>query len=111
MKEIVRKDPAKAVRKAIIEVRKYAAELYANDEVFYLRIIEELGDDKALTEMLYQVRLREIGPTPKNRNEFDPNMFFDENFQENNDILIMDSNDLKEGWKEEITKRKENSRF
>ena len=111
MKEIVRKDPAKAVKKAIFEVRKYAAELYANDEVFYLRIIEELGDDKALTEMLYQVRLREIGPTPKNRNEFDPNILFDENFQENNDIIIMDSNDLKEGWKEEITKRKENSRF
>ena len=55
MKEIVRKNLAKAVGKAIFEVRKYAAELYANDEEFYLRIIEELGDDKALTEMLYQV--------------------------------------------------------
>lgn len=111
MKEIVRKNPAKAVGKAIFEVRKYAAELYANDEEFYLRIIEELGDDKALTEMLYQVRLKEIGPTPKTRNEFDPNVLFDKNFQEANDILVMDSNDLKEGWKKEISKSKENSKF
>ena len=48
MKEIVRKDPAKAVGKAIFEVRNYAAEFYGNDEEFYLRIIEELGDEKAL---------------------------------------------------------------
>ena len=43
--------------------------------------------------------LKEIGPTPKNMNEFLHNTLFDRNFQEKNDMNIMDSNYLKRDQK------------
>ena len=67
MREIVRKNPAHSVSKAIQSVRLEAAEKFINNERLNLMIIAELGNDKELIEMLYNVRLDCIGPTPKNR--------------------------------------------
>ena len=40
-----------------------------------------------------------IGKAPMNRNEFDPGMVL----ADNDDILVFDSNNLPDGWKEKIS--------
>ena len=57
MKDIVRNDPAKPVSQAIKSVRIEAAKTHGNHEEFYEQIISELGNDKALEDMLYAVRI------------------------------------------------------
>ena len=48
MKDLVREDPAKAVGKAIHQIRVEAATEYGEHEELYENIIAELGNDKAL---------------------------------------------------------------
>ena len=67
MREIVRKNPAHSVSKAIQSVRLEAAEKFINNERLNLMIIAELGNYKELIEMLYNVRLDCIEPTLKSR--------------------------------------------
>ena len=103
MKDIVRKDPVKAVGKAVRKVREAAADEYGEDEDFYQHLDAELGTDSAIEKQLLRVRLEVIGQTPKSMNEFQPFVFLERIYGENN-IIVCDSNQLKEDWR----KRKNN---
>ena len=75
MKDLVREDPAKAVAKAIHQTRVEAAMEYGEHEMFYENIIAELGNEKALEQMLYEVTIESVGIMPKSRTDFNPSAF------------------------------------
>ena len=56
MKELVRKDPCRAVGKAVRTVRVQEAEGYSEDTEFYQHLIAELGTDSALERQMLRVR-------------------------------------------------------
>ena len=60
MKSLVRQDPAKAVGKAVRKIRTKVKE-YSEDEVFYQKLVAELGTDSALERQLLRVRAEVIG--------------------------------------------------
>ena len=110
MKCIVRKDPAKAVGKAVRTVRIEAAREYSEDEVFYLKLVSELGTDNALEKQLLRVRAEVIGPTPRSRNEFNPKNFITRIFGNTNDV-VLDSNDFVDDWRSEIDRDNKKSDY
>ena len=103
MKHLVRKDPAKAVGKAVRAVRIEAAKEFSEDADFYQHLVAELGTDSALEKQLLRVRAEIIGPTPRSRNMFDPINFMKRIFGDTNDV-VCDSNNLEDGWRKEINK-------
>ena len=110
MKSLVRQDPAKAVGKAVRAIRIEAAREYSEDEVFYQKLVAELGTDSALERQLLRVRAEVIGPTPRSRNEFQPKNFISRIFGDTNDV-VLDSNDLSEGWKDDIDRTNRSSEY
>ena len=110
MKDIVQKDPVKAVEKAVRKVREAAADEYGEDEDFYQHLVAELGTDSAIEKQLLRVRLEVIGQTPKSRNKFEPFIFLERIYGENN-IIVCDSNQLKEDWRERINNPNTNSEY
>ena len=104
MKELVRREPQKPVLDAIRAVRQQYADKYDNDEDFFEQIIAELGPDKAIEKQLLRVRAEIVGKNPLNRNMFDPNYFLRRVYGRDNGICTMDSNHLKTGWRENISK-------
>ena len=111
MKEIVRCDPVQPVGRAVRKVRVEAAEMYGEEEEFFDHLITELGSDPALEKQLLRVRLEIYGQTPKSRNHFDPEDFLDNIYGEKHNMIVMDSNELKDGWKEAINKENPNSEY
>ena len=57
MKDIVRKDPATAVARAMTTVLEEAEDKYGDNEEFMDKITAELGTSHSLLEMLYKVRI------------------------------------------------------
>ena len=110
MKVIVRNDPCKPVGKAVRAVRLEAAREYGDDENFHQNLVAELGTDSALEKQLLRVRAEVIGPTPKSRNTFDPALFMKRIYGDTDDV-VLDSNDLKEGWRDEISRKNDNSEY
>ena len=102
LKELVRNDPARAIQRAISTVKTEIEEKYGENEEKYNKIISELGNDKGLADMLYNVRVETVGETPKTRNEFKPEAFLDKHFKKDN-IILKDS-DLKDNWEEQLKK-------
>ena len=111
MKNIVRGDPVQPVGKAVRKVRVDAAEEYGEDEEFFWHLIAELGSDSALEKQLLRVRLEIYSPTPKSRNHFDPKMFLDKIYSDKHNVVVMDSNELEEGWKDAIDRVNPNSEY
>ena len=111
MKEIVRRDPVRAVGKAVRTVRVEAAEEYGDDKEFYHHLISELGTDSALEKQMLRVRAEIIGPTPRSRNQFKPEEFLKRIFGEKNKVIVCDSNKLADDWKYQIDKANINSDY
>ena len=111
MKEIVRADPVQPVGRAVRKVRVAAAEKYGDDEEFFMHLIAELGCDTALEKQLLRVRQEIYGPTPRSRNGFEPKMFLNQIYGEKDNVVVMDSNDMPEGWKDKIEKVNPNSEY
>ena len=81
MKDIVRKDPATAVARAIETVIQQAEDNYGENEDFMDKITAELGTTKGILEMLYAVRRKTVGVSPKSRDNFKPEAFLDKYFE------------------------------
>ena len=111
MKEIVRKDPHKPVIEAVRTIRKEYAEKYDEDDDMFDQLMAELGPDKPLEKQLLRVRKEIIGTTPTNRDRFDPNYFLRRVFGKDHNIVTMDSNNLKDGWRDRITKQNPNTKY
>ena len=111
MKELVRKDPCRAVGKAVRTIRVEAAEEYSGDKEFYQHLVAELGTDSALERQMLRVRAELIGSTPKSRNMFDPEKFLTNVFGDKNKVIVCDSNKLSDGWRDEIAKSNRNSEY
>ena len=111
MKMIVRSNPTQAVGKAVRAIRIEAAEEYRKDKDFYSHLVAELGTGSALEKQLLRVRSEVIGNTPKSRNGFNATEFLKDVYGEQNDIVVCDSNDLTENWREEIARTKANSGY
>ena len=112
MKEIVRKEPEKPVGNAVRKVRVEAAHQYASKEPdFYMHLVAELGSDSALEKQLLRVRYEIYGSTPKSRNHLNPEEFFQRVYGDANDIVVLDSNNLKEDWRNDIDRENEDSEY
>ena len=111
MKSLVRKDPVKAVGKAVRAVRIQAADEYGEDEDFYQNLIAELGTDAALEKQMLRVRLELIGPTPHSRNLFDPEQFLSRIYGEKCNVIVCDSNKLDDTWRDSIDKHHSNNDY
>ena len=72
--------------------------MYQNEPGLWNEVVECLGDYSALDKRLYRAREKVVGKAPKNRNQFDPNAFFDNG----SDVIVLDSNNLPDGWKTDI---------
>ena len=83
-------EPDSAARVNVI--MKYA-EMYHNQPGLWNEVVECLGDYSALDKRLYRAREKVVGKAPKNRNQFDPNAFFDNG----SDVIVLDSNNLPDG--------------
>jgi hypothetical protein len=91
--EIATEHPVAEARKTV--VLKFA-EKYSDNQDLWAEVVEKIGDYDALDKRLLRARQKIIGKAPMNRNDFDPNMVL----ADNDDILVLDSNYLPEGWKE-----------
>ena len=111
MKLIVREEPQKVLTEAITSIRKKYAEEFDHDDELFEQIVAELGPDKPMLRQLLCVRIEIIGKTPTNRNRFDPSYFLRRIYGKNNKIVVMDSNKLKDGWRDEISKPNPDSKF
>ena len=111
MKKIVRSNPTQAVGKAVRAIRIEASEEFRKEKDFYSHLIAELGTDSALEKQLLRVRSEVIGNTPNSRNGFHPVEFLNGIYGENNDIVVCDSNNLDENWRELIEKNKPNTGY
>ena len=107
----MRKNPTQAVGKAVRDIRVKASEEYRNGKYFYSHLIAELGTDSAFEKQLLRVRHDVIGNTPSSRNYFDPVEFLERIHDENNDMIVCDSNDLEFNWRDQIENSKESSEF
>ena len=67
-----------------------------NSLVFGLIFLKRIDYD-AIDKRLLRARQKVIGKAPKSRNDFDPKTVLGDS-----DIIVLDSNDLPEGWKERI---------
>ena len=105
MKELVRNDPAKPVGIAVRKVREEAFETYADEDDFYDHLVYQLGSDAALEKQLLRTRYEIIGQTPKSRNAFAPEEFLGRIYGEGNKVIVCDSNNLEDGWRDKINKR------
>ena len=96
MTEQVRNDPTLPVGEAIRDVKlKIAKELTAEE---LTGVIDALGNNHALEQRLLEARVARIGPTPKNRSEFNVTTFINKGFV-SEDMIILDSDDLPDDWK------------
>jgi hypothetical protein len=111
MKSLVRKDPVRAVGKAVRAVRIEAAEEYGDDEDFCQNLIAELGTDSALEKQMLRVRIEIIGPTPKSRNLFDPEHFLTRIYGDKSNVIVCDSNKLDDKWRDAIDKHNTNADY
>ena len=111
MKELVRSDPVQPVGKAVRKVRVEAAERFGDDEDFFLHLIAELGCDSALEKQLLRVRQEIYGPTPRSRIDFEPEIFLEKIYGDKENIIVMDSDNMEEGWKDQIDKVNPNSEY
>ena len=98
--ELTPENPVAEARKTVI--LKYA-EIYSDNQDLWAEVVEKVGDYDALDKRLLRARQRIIGKAPMNRDEFDPGMVL----ADNDDILVLDSNNLSEGWKEKIDEQSE----
>ena len=103
MKDIVRKDPATAVTRAIETVIQQAEDNYGENEDFMDKITAELGTTKGLLEMLYAVRIETVGVSPKSRDDFKPEAFLDKHFEKEN-VVVLDSDKLSNNWEDKINR-------
>ena len=110
MKQIVRKEPQKPVIDAIRQVRQIYAEKYDEEDDLFDQIIAELGADKPLEKQLLRVRKEIIGKTPTNRDSFDPKHFLRRVFENDDDIIVLDSNKLDDDWRSKIAQKNAKSR-
>ena len=67
-----------------------------NSLVFGLIFLKRIDYD-AIDKRLLRARQKVIGKDQKSRNDFDPKTVLGDS-----DIIVLDSNDLSEGWKERI---------
>ena len=88
-------NPVGEARKATL--LKYA-EIYDGNQDLWADIVSKLGDYDALDKRLLRARQKIIGKSPTNRNEFDPSLVLGVD----DDVIILDSNNLPEGWKEDM---------
>ena len=63
-----------------------------------------------MEKQLLRVREEIIGKTPRSRNAFDPAKFIQGMSGDTNDV-VLDSNDLKDGWRDDIDRENINSEF
>ena len=73
----------------------------SDDNIFVKEVLESLGNQKALEQMLLRTRSSVIGPMPKHRNNFNPDLFLKRVFRKS-PIITMDSNILNDNWHEDI---------
>ena len=111
MKTLVRSEPQKVLTEAINVVRRKYAEEFDHDDALFDQIITKLGSDKPILRQLLRVRVEIIGKTPTNRNRFDPSYFLRRLYGNENKVVVMDSNQLKDGWREDISQKNPESRF
>ena len=88
-------NPVGEARKATL--LKYA-EIYDGNQDLWADIVSKLGDYDALDKRLLRARQKIIGKSPTNRNEFDPSLVLGVD----DDVIILDSNNLPDGWKEDM---------
>ena len=112
MKNMMRSNPAQSCGEVVRTIRVQAASEYGEDDDFYKHLVAELGTDSALERQMLRVKHEIIGPTPKSRNEFDPINFIERIFEnDDDDIIVLDSNLLEDNWKLEIENQNDVSRF
>ena len=111
MKDIVRSNPAQSCGQAVRTVRIQAATEYGDDEDFHIHLVAELGTDAALEKQLLRVRHEIIGPTPRSRNAFNPVQYLEGIYGNEEDIIVLDSNELGDGWRQEISENYSESEF
>ena len=111
MKSLVRSEPQKVLAEAIQTVRRKYSEEFAEDEDVFEQIIAELGPDKPILRQLLRVRLEIVGKTPVNRNKFDPSYFLRKLRGNDHKIVVMDSNELEDGWRNRISITNPESNF
>ena len=111
MKSIVRANPALPCGQAVRTVRIHAATEFGNDDDFYKHLVAELGTDSALEKQLLRVRHEVIGPTPRSRNAFDAKNFLDRIYGNEDEVIVLDSNELGDKWREDISKVNNKSGF
>ena len=100
MTEIVKEKPANPVSEAIRAVKiDFAQE--NEDPIFLNEVLESLGGQRALEQKLLRTRNNIIGPMPKHRNDFNPTKFV-KNVLKRSPMITLDSNSLKDNWREEI---------
>ena len=102
MKEHMRNHPETTAGKIVRKVTLEASIKYGDDEDMWHHIVAELGPEKAMEKLLIRIRMEVIGKTPKNRNQFDPNYFLSKIYGLDHGIITMDSNKLKDNWREKI---------
>ena len=65
-------------------------EMHQNQPGLCNEVVECPGDYSALDKRLFRAREKVVDKAPKNRNQFDPNAFFDNG----SDVIVLDSNNL-----------------
>jgi hypothetical protein len=98
--ELTPENPVAEARKTVILKN---AEKYSDNQDLWAEVVEKIGDYDALDKRLLRARQKIIGKAPMNRDEFDPGMVL----ADNDDVLVLDSNNLPEGWKEKIDEQSE----
>ena len=98
--ETTPENPVSEARKTVI--LKYA-EIYFENPDLWGEIVLKIGDYDALDKRLLRARQKVIGKAPINRNDFEPSLVLGDN----DDIIVLDSNNLPDGWKESIEQQSE----
>ena len=112
MAEIVEKNPVEPVADAVEKVTLEAKEDYQDDPILLKDILAELGTDHGMQQRLYRVRDRKIGKMPRGREHFNPKELLKRlHGRKGEKVVILDSNNLDDGWEEKIMKTNPNSAY